>query len=214
MSEKCVYLSVATTPSNVVVENLEIYLMGTRTPVSVINIGEHFDMAVYVSNTGGSASGVSIQVKIGESVIAGGTYTIGEYPVSSPMEIIFEDRYFGNPGTYTLCGIASGTGITTTQDCKNIEAVGEYFLEITEAPIISPPTVELGNPVTINVKYKNTGNIALPANVAHILITSNYQVIDDRAIGQLAPGATGTYNISWTATEAGTYSVCARVNYP
>ena len=213
MVEKCVNLTIMTAPSNVVVEDFEVYLAGTTTPVSVLNIGEHFDMVVYVSNTGGIAHEVVIQVKHGETVIRGGTFEIGECPPESPLAITFDDEYFGAIGIYNLCGVASGNGITPTQDCKSIEAIAEYRLEVMEVPEILPSTVELGDPVSITVKYKNTGNILLPANKGRITLTANLANIDQRLIPGLAPGASGSYSVNWTAQAAGTYSICATVSY-
>lgn len=213
MVEKCVNLSVATTPSNVVVEDFEVYLHGTSTPVSTINVGDHFDMVVYISNTGGPATGVAVQVKVNSSTIASGVYDIGQYSPSSPMVVTFSDRYFDEVGSYPLCGSASGTGITTTQSCKTINVVGEYRLEITQAPVISPSSVQLGNPVSITIYYRNTGVATLPANVGRITLSANSQMIDQRLVQELSPGASGSYSLFWTATEAGSYSVCASVSY-
>lgn len=213
MVQKCVNLSVSTTTPNVVVEDFEVYNPGTTTPVSTINVGEHFDMVIYISNTGGAATGVVIQVKIGSDIVASGVYNVGQYSPSSPMAVTFPNRFFDEVGSYTMCGIASGPGITATQDCKTLQVVGEYNLEITQAPIISPPTVQLGSPVSISVSYRNSGIITLPANKGRITLTAGSQTIDQRLVQELAPGASGSFTVSWTASSAGSFTVCATVSY-
>jgi hypothetical protein len=213
MVQKCVNLSVATTTPNVVVEDFEVYNPGTTTPVSIINVGDHFDMVIYISNTGGAAAGVVVQVKIGSDIIASGVYDIGQYSPSSPMTVTFPDRFFDEVGSYTLCGVTSGSGITTTQDCKTLQVVGEYRLEITQAPLISPQSVQLGNPVSITVYYRNTGIITLPANKGRITLTAGSQTIDQRLVQELSPGASGSFTMSWTAGSAGSFTVCAAVSY-
>lgn len=213
MVQKCVNLSVATNPSNVVVEDFEVYSSGTTTPVSIINVGDHVDMVVYISNTGAAAPGVVVQVMIGTSIIASGVYDIGQYSSSSPMVVSFTNKYFDEVGAYTICGSTSGAGVTPTQDCKSLQVVGEYRLEITQAPLISPQSVQLGNPVSITVSYRNTGVITLPANKGRITLTAGSQTIDQRLVQQLSPGASGSYTLSWTASEAGSFTVCAAVSY-
>lgn len=213
MVEKCTNLSVTAEPSNVVVEDFEVYLTGTTTPVSVVNIGERFDMVVYISNNGSTADSVLVQVKSGSDIVAARTISVEPHDPINPLPVEFTDRYFGEVGTYNLCGIASGPGLPTTQKCKMVEAVGEYRLEITQNPVITPTVVEFGNPVTVKVDYKNSGTVDLPASTGRITITANNGNIDQRLIGALAPGEVGSYQIAWTPDEAGTYSVCAIVSY-
>lgn len=167
MAQVCTNLNVQSTVSNVVVELVEVYISGTTTKVTTITEGQAVDVVVWISNSGGPASSVLVEAKSGSTVIGSQTTSVPTIPVGSPTYIEFTNRQLGSAGTATVCGVVSGTGVTTNSKCINVviqTPAANVIVERVEAYLAGTSTkvstVTEGQNVDVVVWLSNSGGSA------------------------------------------------------
>jgi len=167
MAQVCTNLDVQSTVSNVVVESVEVYIAGTSTKVTTITEGQSVDVVVWISNSGGPASSVLIEAKSGSTVIGSQTTSVPTIPVGSPTYVEFTNRQLGSAGTAIVCGVVSGTGVTTNSKCINVVVqtpAANVIVERVEAYLAGTSTkvstITEGQNVDIVIWLSNSGGSA------------------------------------------------------
>jgi hypothetical protein len=82
---------------------------------------------------------------------------------------------------------------------------GAPTLEVTSVSV-DPSTAYMGQPVTITVKVKNTGNA--PGS-GRVRVTADGTPLGDYPTGTIQPGSEASVSFTWATGRAGTYQICA-----
>jgi subtilase family serine protease len=107
-----------------------------------------------------------------------------------------------------LVGLAVvGAGAYLLMRGKPVGAVptGAPTLEITSISV-DPSTAYMGQPVTITVKVKNTGNASGSGKVR---VTADGTPLGEYPTGTIQPGSETSVSFTWATGRAGTYQICA-----
>lgn len=184
MAQVCSTLSVQATNPNVVVEAVEMYISGTSSKVTTITQGQAVDIVVWISNSGGPASNVLVEAKVGTTVVGSQTVaSVPTIPSSNPTYIEFTNRQIGSAGSYQLCGAVSGAGVTANSKCISVtvqQPAAQVVVERVEAYLAGTNTkvtsITQGQAVDVVVWVSNVGgpatNIRIDAYVGSTTLGS------------------------------------------